>query len=705
MTISREIDTFIYNNIIATNKQTILNFEDKEFIYFTLDLSNNQLTTSLTLSDITTSPIKKIRLFIFTNRTHFVTLNFTNRTKATYEIGQFLASSLRNLMKKFDTKYEYIFEHSTLNKIIKWDKDTVKDIYTEVTTNKPINFVYNCYAVIHQRILNNIVALMTDKLNQAEELPATIHIIDGGCGDGEFIVNFIAQIKPRLVPLCTRYNLDLEQILTRFKFIGFDFNEKNIENAQSKLLNHLFLTDQNCYFLLGNLFKIPEVIKQCVQENFIQLDNSWNFFVFSGSLTRKVLQNSFDTVKIFFKLLREIPRELINYIIIDGLNEPLLNNYMIKQFGLAVCSYPTSEVKRYLSICKPLSENELIKRKLTKLINTNILDLALSPDPCHIITTLDQQNQLHNHIVIDLSLAYINKNLLTELDKILIKFPRIKFIIRHHDKQANILFNHLFGRALIKHAQVIHPEREYFLLASNLFFTAMGKNNPTIPSNLTLPVLNTTDNLPTFVECLANLLTVKGINVRDCMIKSLLAKITPSEEVENQLNNIYHSNIKELWQQCCNDNRYIRQEYNYSELSGADLWAINNCNINDDDIINQIDVYLNNYLEKLITQIFSYEALELILIISKIYAEGLAFCFRDNTYIYGKNISKEINFYHILSEKFPSLFPCDTMQALAIFRANEELEYTKLSEQEHKFNNFNELINTLWPAPSSLKLT
>lgn len=243
------------------------------------------------------------------------------------------------------------------------------------------------YQSIHESMLTqlkNNVNKLAD--NHKDNLEITkINLIDAGCGQSpDFLQSGYAIVKDAF-PNATIHAL------------GFDFEKSNID-----VCNHARIP--NLTFIQADLNHIQTISRDTHLAK--SSPNTHTIMLSSGSMTRYVLSDAFESMRIF----KECWRAQIQQLILSGERELLFNERMLERMGLTLSAYtPDKHDLSPVVTLERLSDLELIEKQKAKLRrHPDVLDLSLCPIPDKILKVISQDPTLALHITkIDLSFSDI----------------------------------------------------------------------------------------------------------------------------------------------------------------------------------------------------------------------------------------------------------------------------------------------------------
>ncbi|MBL7479520.1 class I SAM-dependent methyltransferase [Legionella bononiensis] len=354
----------------------------------------------------------------------YLILSFKDKTKLPIPLNSANCLDLKELFKVQGCNLDRIYSRKSAL-AVDWIKSNVDTVYNSYASRR--DKVDEFYDSEHLKINNEIRRILAK-----EPALKSINIIDGGCGNGKYInatANAFNEIDVHLV--------------------GFDFNESNIEQAQSKY------SDKGT-FIRGDLLNFQEVLDQCAH---VLDDNAPTFIVLSGSLTRLVLTNGFQALKVLQGFAQT---DFADYLVGCGVGEPLINRRIAKQVGYRM--EPSTTTASELFSCKKMTQKEFINQKLKKLKQYNTLDLSLYHNPSALLDNQQLLKHLADDSIIDLSFTTLTPKLIDAIKLIIKEKPKVKLVFWHNQINQLQEFYDSFPEEHIK--SMYYTRDEHFLGAS-----------------------------------------------------------------------------------------------------------------------------------------------------------------------------------------------------------------------------------------------
>ncbi|WP_454784153.1 methyltransferase domain-containing protein [Legionella sp. WA2024007413] len=354
----------------------------------------------------------------------YLVLSFRDKTKFVLPINSVNCLVLKELFTVYGCNLDRIYSRKSAL-AVDWIKSNVDTVYDSYASRR--DKVDEFYDAEHLKIINEIRRILAK-----EPALKTINIIDGGCGNGKFInaaANAFNEIDVHLA--------------------GFDFNESNIEQAQSKY------SDKGT-FIRGDLLNFQEVLDQCAH---VLDENAPTFIVLSGSLTRLVLADGFQALKALQGFANS---DSADYLVGCGVGEPLINRHIAKQVGYRM--EPSTTTASELFSCKKMTQEEFIEQKLKKLKQYNTLDLSLYHNPTALLLNQQLVKHLADDSIIDLSFTTLTPELIDTIKLIIKEKPKLKLVFWHNTIDQLQEFYDLFPKENIK--SLYYTRDEHFLGAS-----------------------------------------------------------------------------------------------------------------------------------------------------------------------------------------------------------------------------------------------
>jgi hypothetical protein len=369
----------------------------------------------------------------------YLVLSFKDKTKFAIPLNSANCSVLKELFKVQGCNLDRIYSRKSAP-AVDWIKSNVDTIYNSYASRRAK--VDEFYDAEHLKINNEIRRILAK-----EPALKSINIIDGGCGNGKYInaaANRFDEMSLHLV--------------------GFDFNESNIEEAQSKY------SDKGT-FIRGNLLNFQEVLAQCADV----LDKSApTFVVLSGSLTRLVLKNGFQALTVLQGFANS---DSADYLVGCGVGEPLINRHIAKQVGYRM--EPAATTASELFSCKKMTQEEIIEQKLKKLKQYNTLDLSLYHNPTALLLNQQLSKHLADDSIIDLSFTTLTPELIDTIKLIIKEKPKIRLVFWHNEMEQIQEFYDLFPEENIK--SLYYTRDEHYLGASRWFHSSFEPDLSNLP--------------------------------------------------------------------------------------------------------------------------------------------------------------------------------------------------------------------------------
>lgn len=327
------------------------------------------------------------------------------------------------------------------------------------------------YQIIHQRILDKLTKQITQLLQTDTEL-ASINLLDAGCGQTPGFLIKAYDITKKIV--------EASQRDVKVNASGFDFEDKNIEMCNATIHSEV-------KFEQGDLNDIEEIIKHRQSS-----PNSCNVVLSSGTITRCVLNNSFEAVNV----LQHAWRGPAHQLILGGERELLFVRRMLNKIGYDIDTHQTfpplyqrsfgarSAFSPLVSIVR-ITEDQMTENFINRLEGKpTILNLSLNPFPEKLLTNIvDQATNLVSKVEkIDLSFSLITDHM--QLINVLNKFPALKEVtLTHFDPKLISEFtkhSHALTRTNLK-ISINETHKELELVGSKNFIERTGLNNENKP--------------------------------------------------------------------------------------------------------------------------------------------------------------------------------------------------------------------------------
>ncbi|CDZ77818.1 hypothetical protein BN59_02108 [Legionella massiliensis] len=381
------------------------------------------------LVDGTQKSLVKMRLLEFIDSDNpsfkgYLVLSFKDKTKFAIPLNSANCLVLKELFKVQGCNLDRIYSRKSAL-AVDWIKENVDTVYNSYASRR--DEVDEFYDAEHQKINNEIRRILAK-----EPVLKSINIIDGGCGNGKYINAASSAFNETDVHLA-----------------GFDFNESNIEQAQSKY------SDKGT-FIKGDLLKFQEVLDQCAN---VLDKNAPTFMVLSGSLTRLVLTDGFQALKVLQGFANS---DFADYLVGCGVGEPLINRHIAKQVGYRM--EPSTTTASELFSCKKMTQEEFIIQKLKKLKQYNTLDLSLYHNPTALLLNQSLLKHLADDSIIDLSFTTLTPELISTIQFIIKERPKVRLVFWHNQIKKLQEFYDLFPEENIQ--SLYYTRGEHFLGAS-----------------------------------------------------------------------------------------------------------------------------------------------------------------------------------------------------------------------------------------------
>jgi hypothetical protein len=229
--------------------------------------------------------------------------------------------------------------------------------------------IFSSYEVIRKEISRCAI----DALKHEQNLE-NLTIIDIGTGFGDCLDVFIQEL--------TDYKVETA--------IGIDRDKENIQKAKERYPDYRFFVEDS-----KNLY-------QFVNEKISDLKNKFVILLSSGSLTREVINNTYEALTIWQQAYR-----IANVAVAGGFTEVLINRRIGKKIGWQ-CELSSGKNTIYI-----LSKHASLPR-----IKYRHLDLSYHAHPLEIIQSYakEQTDKIFN---LDLGLAFLFSDEITELLELL----------------------------------------------------------------------------------------------------------------------------------------------------------------------------------------------------------------------------------------------------------------------------------------------
>lgn len=601
------------------------------FIYY--DLKLNPATDLITING---KPVKKLRYLLEKQslRNSCLYITFADGNKVIIGINPGKEEGLREAFANADGVVQQISFIRMDQKAIPWEKTSVKEAY-----DPRQNPAEEMYGIIHELLMQSLLKIISDQ--QLKK----VNIVDGGCGNGKLL-------KATEASVATTFNKDSVTVAARY--FGFDFNSKNVADCK---LNY----QGACVFVQGNLLKIDELLKAAAQQK--NLDpKSPTVIMLSGSLTRLVLNNMFEAVQV----LQRCALYNADYLLISGLTEPLLNDFIAKRIGYKripmaseddVLKTPDQiglEAQSYAF--RQMTRDEILQNKIKKIKKHNFLDLSFSVNPQVLLQDLEKH--LNDKMVIDLSYCDLTAELISSLSAALKKNPGIRLIYWHWDIAAIERFNKQFEKNVFMLKLITN---EGYLMAPRGFFLSLQASTPSAQH----------------VEAMAI------IRERERLLKAGEAK------VDNPMANMPSFSVKTRQDIYSFITSALELKKADESLLGVkvDAFALRLQRKYESPAAFRIEVTDEQGFQTNV--LIEHELKEYIAALEKRFSEGDVLCVPELIFIYhngilqqrlleenpelgdsvfvGNSLEKEILLYQLLAKKYPDKFPADKMRQIMGF--------------------------------------
>ncbi|CEK09828.1 hypothetical protein [Legionella hackeliae] len=361
-------------------------------------------------------------------------IRYESGEKEVLSIAPDKLQAVHELFKKHCIKSVQFFSRMN-QKSLNWDEHSMDFIYKQQSQDPGV-----FYAELHSKIISGI------EFVAKREQFIGINIIDGGCGNGGLLKKIESQSSASL---------------PKMKLLGFDFNPENINDC-------LYDYYGQCIFIEGNLLKIEQLIKIAKEKGWINPD--WPIFlILSGSLTRLVLTDGFQAANVLMKA----SATKVNYLIGGGVGEPLVTPWVLKHVGYKSNVLPISEGHHFFSY-QQQSPDEFSSAKLSKLQKTNILDLALAPEPVKLLDVM--ASYLKSDSTIDLSFLPLTPTLIDSITAVLQSTPTLKLTFWHPHAEVIKQFLALFFFKVEVSTKITFQDAN--LLSSHRFYSLLKTADP-----------------------------------------------------------------------------------------------------------------------------------------------------------------------------------------------------------------------------------
>ncbi|BCA94594.1 hypothetical protein TUM19329_09550 [Legionella antarctica] len=240
-------------------------------------------------------------------------------------------------------------------------------------------YTHNNYEMIRQSIANDVLNFMQKQSNP------DVLLLDIGTGLGD----------------CLDLTMKMMQTLpVKFRAIGIDPNEQNIRAAQTKFPGYVFK--------IGQAHSLEKIVEEEKFQN--NMKHALVVIIASGSITRLVINNTFEALEIFQQAHR-----VADLMVLGGENEVLITRKNAKKIGWNAQYHPSK-----------LNDSNLVyllTRKVSHFpkIREGHLNLSLHANP--LLMFNHYGTDLKKVTSIDLGLAYIKKE---EIEPMLQLMPQLK---------------------------------------------------------------------------------------------------------------------------------------------------------------------------------------------------------------------------------------------------------------------------------------
>lgn len=347
-------------------------------------------------------------------------------TMTPYIIHSRMTTSIQAAFTLLGAKEETIFLDHRLP-VVNWLRRSQREVYVKECELSGNNSLVHHYHDLHERLVNRINSIIQSQ-------PQTkFNIVDGGCGDG----SLLKRVQEENLPV---------------KLAGFDVNAINIMHAS---MNETI--NSTSVFKTGNLLMTDKIIAGFIAEGKLHGGQATTIMVLSGSLTRRVLNNTYQALAVFTAIARQ---SSIQYVIGGGINQPLINRQFAKHMGFK--QTPLSESAHEYDFCfERMPRQVFVELKLEKMRAKKLVDLSFCPDDAMLTSLLPH---ITHDMTIDLSFCHYTKELEYALAMTVKQNPTIKIIMQHTDAAILKQFNHRFkSSANIISMQQVSTNNELYL--------------------------------------------------------------------------------------------------------------------------------------------------------------------------------------------------------------------------------------------------
>jgi len=298
-----------------------------------------------------------------------------------------------------------------------WEAESQRQVYE----TKSDGAAQGHYDQLHAAIIKEIKKLCSQLPNNTQ-----LNIVDGGCGEGKLLKKLAQEIDGN-----TR---DFFQ--NSIRLLGFDFNAENVKEANSSYdlyKNTRAVMKCTCIFTQGDLLDAKSVIDLNVAEGALYATNdkeTISIFVSAGGITRRVLLSLYDGID----SLQSIANSNMDYLIGGGIGVPMINRYLAHQFGFKIRQVNETNNGPRFFFYERMSFDEILRKKIDKINNKNLVDLSFCPSPVEILRKL--KDEIKYGDVIDLSFCCYTPELVDVIDEIIKEKKGIKLLMHHHKKEV-----------------------------------------------------------------------------------------------------------------------------------------------------------------------------------------------------------------------------------------------------------------------------
>ncbi|CDZ77164.1 hypothetical protein BN59_01446 [Legionella massiliensis] len=390
-----------------------------------IELKNPELSVG-------SKPIKKLRLCtnVRDKKDAFLYIHYQDGTKKTHHVED--STALAKLLLEANGATVDAFK-SIDRSVYAWQKFSMQEVYQ-------VSSLFSTYEKIHTDIISSLRAIFNK--NKQEH----ITIIDGGCGNGQL-----------LKQLETQFGANSNNL----SFVGFDFNTQNIIDASMGYQGQ-------CHFIEGNLQQLDQVVSECVEQGYIRQETNKTILVLSGSLTAEV-QTGFTSLEI----LKKAKLAGINYLILSGVSDVLVNDSMARRIGYQREKIQINRAsERDVFVYRQLSTEAILINKSDKLARRNFLDLSLSPNPAGVLSSLRRDIISKSYLAIDLSFCDLTDKLTMAIHSLLQEKHNIELIFWTNNKAQAKEFFFEFAW-MCKGIDVRVKSSEGYLMAPRGFFNSI----------------------------------------------------------------------------------------------------------------------------------------------------------------------------------------------------------------------------------------